>query len=271
MAARSSTWLAAALLAACSSVPEAPAPPGADAPRVAPRRAPPPEVRPSGWPAFVERQRSIAEVAAQQGRWPDALWAWEVVLALHPDDPGALAGRAGAQAAVSQGVAERRPRAQAARQRGDWDAAQRLNLEILAMAPDDDAAADALREIERQRTRRGNVAGFRATPAPPAPAPQPQRNDLEHANLLANQGELDAAITLLKPIATAPGASSAARSSLAELYWRQADRLQAQGDHAGVQVALQRCVQLAPTWKEARRRLAEVAATANAASAPVQR
>ncbi len=306
--ARRATWrpavaagLAAALLAACASVQEGDAPPQTAAVPRPPRHEPPVTVGPRGLPpapeaqaliTFEKSQRSAAEAAAAQQRWVDAIWAWEVVLALKPRDAQAQAQRSAALAAVAAGVAERLPRAAQARQRGEWEAAHRLYLEVLALAPGEPTAADALREMERQRARRTaaaaprapgvNVAAILATnqaqraaavlaPAMPAmgaaatrptptdptdPADRADSNDLEHASLLAAQGEIDAAIALLRPLASGPRANAAARAPLAELYWRQAERQEARGERGAAITALQRCLQLVPGHRLAAARLA---------------
>jgi hypothetical protein len=124
--------------------------------------------------AFERQYREQAAQAAALARWADALWAWDVVLALKPDDAEATVQRERAQRAAQAAVAEREPRAREAQQRGDADTATRLWLEVLSLAPEHAAAADALRQIERQRARRQNVAGgFRAGgPRPARPLPE---------------------------------------------------------------------------------------------------
>ncbi len=288
--------LAAALLVACASVDDGDAPPHpAPVPRP-PRHEPPAPASPRGLPpapeaqallTFEKSQRNAAEAAAAQQRWVDAIWAWEVVLALKPRDAQAQAQRSAAQAAVAAGVAERLPRAAQARQRGDAEAASRLYLEVLALAPGEPGAAEALREMERQRARRTAAVTARApstsaalslaaalpprqmAPPPaallpshsalkPAPDPTTERadsNDLEHASLLAAQGEIDAAIALLRPLASRPRANPAARTPLADLYWRQAERLEARGERGAAITALQRCLQLVPSHRLAAARL----------------
>lgn len=213
---------------------------------------------------FQRRQREAARLAEQQTRWIDAAWAWDVVLALEPDDREALARRAAAIDAADQGASERRQRARAAQQRGDLDTAVQLYIDTLALRPDDATAATALREIETARAPRRSAAAVAVRAAPraatraPAPvaaavraAPPPgPRNEFEHAGLLARQGEFEAAIKLLEPLALAPGGDREARNALADLYYRQASAL-ADGDPAGAKRALMRCLQLNPRHKEA--------------------
>lgn len=161
-------WVLAGALSACAAGPEAVVTEGRSA-------MPAPGARAASPVAGFERQhREQAAKAAALARWADAVWAWDVVLALKPDDAEAKAQRERAQRAAQAAVAEREPRAREAQQRGDADTATRLWLEVLSLAPEHAAAADALRQIERQRARRQNVAGgFRAGPPRPArPLPE---------------------------------------------------------------------------------------------------
>lgn len=147
----------AALLAGCASAPEAP--PVAPPPIVA---APAPAAT-DALSAFEQHQRGAAQAAARQGRWAAAVWTWDVVLALRPGDAAAREAHAAAQAAAKSVAADRKARAHQARQRGDLDGAIRLYLQALAAVPDDSAAAQALRDIERTRTQRGNSRGAAKT------------------------------------------------------------------------------------------------------------
>lgn len=208
---------------------------------------------------FEQRQRDAARAAAQQGRWTEAIWAWDVVLALHPADTAARGERDAAVASAAGIAADRLARARQARQRGDLDGAVKLYLEVLAVAPDDLAAADALREIERARTRRGSASAARtAQAAPPrgAAAGSGDRNDLEHASMLAQQGEFESAIALLAPQAAN---DPRARAQLADIYWRYAQRLEAR-DRAAAIAALRRCLQLDPGHKLAADKLKALSA-----------
>lgn len=235
---------AIALLAGCAAAPELP--PAAAPPAPAPAPVP---VAADTLPAFERQQRDAAQAAARQGRWADAVWAWDVVLALRPDDAAASAARAAALASARRIAADREARAHQARQRGDIDGAVKLYLEALAVAPEDASAANALRDIERARTRRGNLAGPRSAQSRPAAAAG--RNELEHASLLASQGEYESAIVLLTPLARS---DARARTQLADIYWRQAQRLEAR-DRAAAIAALRHCLQLEPGHTAAAQKL----------------
>ena len=178
----------------------------------APLPSPPPTVQVRGpepedgaMRSFASQRRDAAELAAKQARWADAAWHWQVLLALDAQDATARTGLAQAKAAAAAAAAERMQQARQAQQRGDRETATRLYLEVLVMVPDHAAAATALRDMERARTRRGNVQGYRPVFATPPVRPATQngdRNDLEHASMLAAQGDADAAIVLLQPLAS---------------------------------------------------------------------
>jgi hypothetical protein len=128
-------------------------------------------------------------------------------------------------------------------------------LELLALQPDDAAAADALRQIERERSRRSQLGRFARPPqvaarrptdngaTPPAASADAQRaanSQREHATMLARQGDLDGAIALLRDGGwwrTQP----AHRTLLADLYVRKAEGLkssQPEAARAAVEAAL---------------------------------
>lgn len=259
-----STVLALLLTACAATAP----PPPSSAPTDRPGHA-----RSSGQDAverFEGRQRAQAEAAMQQRRWADALWAWDVVLALAPRDAEARGQRDKARVQAEAAAAERRARALQARQKGDVESAMRLYLEALAQWPADAESADALREMERQRTRRGNVNGYRAPGAVTARRPYPDdakttaavvtgHNELEHASLLASQGDLDAAIAMLQPLSMGRRPDPAVRSRLADFYWRKAEQVAAKDPLAAIG-ALQRALQLAPGHPQATAKLKELKA-----------
>lgn len=241
--------LGAALLAGCAGSP--PPATGARSEARAPARDP-------AVAAFEARQRDEAEAAFRAGRHAEALWAWDVVLALAPQDAAAARRRAEVQAAAETAAEERVARARQAQQRGETEAAVRLYLEALAILPtghaSSTAAADALREIERERTRRGNVMGFRAAQVLQPRTPATERNELEHAAMLAGQGEVEAAIATLEAVLTRRPADTAARNALADLLVRRAERLQA-NDRRGAAAALERALQLVPGHRGATARM----------------
>jgi hypothetical protein len=105
----------AAALAGCGSAPPTPSPPPA-----LPAPAP---TSPDPTADFESRQVQAAEAASRQGRWADAVWAWDVLLTLRPGHSGYTASRQQSQAQLESALTERLSRADAARRRGEIDAA----------------------------------------------------------------------------------------------------------------------------------------------------
>lgn len=225
--------------------------------------APPPPARqplpvPAPLRGYERQQLERAEHAEGQGQWAEAALAWEVLSLLRPDDAAVRKRLVRARALIAQRVAEQQALAQAAQRRGDADAAAQAWLSLLALDPTDRNAADALRQIERERNRRSQVGRFarsplaarRANEAAAAPMPPPAAADTdaartansqrEHATMLARQGDLDGAIALLRdgtPWRTLP----AHRALLADLYVRKAEALkssQPDAARAAVEAAL---------------------------------
>ncbi len=172
--------------------------------------------------AFEQRHRQAAQAASNEGRLADALWHWDIVLALHPHDESVRRQRTQLLDRAQAQVQDRMNKAQQAQQQGHTDSAQRLYMEALAAQPTHRAAADALREMERQRTRRGQVnAGFTmkantakstaktATPqsAGTGSTTPDERNEAEHSSLMRIQDDVNAE-TASRPRAPAACASS---------------------------------------------------------------
>lgn len=217
-------------LAGCAS--RAPAPPPApDGGPVAPAVTPAAPLD-----AFQQQLQDRAERAEAQGRWAEAALGWEVLGLLRPDD-GAVSDRlAAARQQIDAHVARHQAAAQAAQRRGDGQAAMREWLELLALDPTHRGAADALRQIERERSARSQVGRFARPvlparrPAEPAPAPSPAlaeaarsaNSQREHATMLARQGDLDGAIALLRD-SPQWRSQPAHRSMVVDLYVRKAE------------------------------------------------
>lgn len=138
----------ATVAAGCATPPE---PPSVTAAAPAPRSEP----RRSFFPGPDEALRERARAADQERRWADAIVQWEAVLLLRPDDAEATAQIASLRARIADGVGEAMSRGEQARRRGDADAATTAYLRALALDPHHAGAQAALREIERDRLRRG--------------------------------------------------------------------------------------------------------------------
>lgn len=242
-----------ALLAACGSVP----PP--QAPVDGPQDEPSSQAVVSQAPAhvFEQRQRERAASLARQGRLADAAVAWELLTVLRPESPEYRERLAEVRRQAEAAATDRMQRAAAAYKRGELDNATVHYLSVLAVQPEHAQAAEALRSIERDRNKRyylGKLSRItltrRATQeSEVAAAPrrlQPgaaDRNDLEHATMLATQGELDTAIQLLERHLAADRRDDGARLLLAEVYYQKGEKLAAR-DKASAIATLERCVRL---------------------------
>lgn len=222
------------LLAGCAS--RAPAPDGTE-PAAAP--AAPVVTTVTPLQGYEQLQLERAERAEARAHWAEAALAWEVLSLLRPDDEAVQARLHAVRQRIAQLVAERQADAQAAQRRGDVDGAMRAWLELLALDPSHRGAADALRQIERERNQRSQVGRFARSPvttarrtndaaapmsAMAADAARRANSQREHATMLARQGDFDGAIALLRENAqwrTQP----AHRELLADLYVQKAESL----------------------------------------------
>lgn len=205
---------------------------------------------------FARARRAAAEKAMREQRWATALREWDVVLALQPDDAPAATARARAREAARSAAAALVDEGEAAQRRGETVAAMRLYLQALALWPDQAQASKALRELEAARMRRTRLQPF-AAPMQAARAPaaaKGDRNAVEHASLLAEQGELEAAVALLLPLSASRGGDAQARALLAELYVQQADAL-SDTDRGAAIAALERSLKLRPGHAPTQQRL----------------
>ena len=165
-----------------------------------------------------------------QGQLADAAMSWEILATLRPAEAEYAQRLQETRKLVDAALAQALQRGAQLQKKGELDSAANQYLAALALQPDRAQAAAGLRSIERERMRRGITArtarvagsGMVAAPAPaPANSTAPaERNDLEHASILAALGEIDAAIVLLeRRIARNKGtADLPACRKLAELY-----------------------------------------------------
>jgi tetratricopeptide (TPR) repeat protein len=206
--------------------------------------------------AFEQQYRERASSAQRQGHLADAAIAWEVLTVLRPESREYREALADTRRQIDAAVAERLPRAAQAQRRGDLDGATQGYLAVLALQPDSAPAADALRSIERERVKRqqlgrlSRLALMRRGTETMSPSDKSQapvvadRNELEHATILAGQGEIDSAIGLLERRLSADRNDRAARNMLADLYERKADDVLAVRDTAGAIALLEKSLRL---------------------------
>lgn len=227
--------------------------------------------------AYEQRLRERASSALRQRRLADAALAWELLTVLRPSSGEYRARLAETQAQIDAAVAERLPRAALAAQRGELETATQAYLAILARQPSNEAAADALRALERERNKRaflGKLSRHTLTQRAIADAEMAtttsalaERNELEHAALLAGDGEIDDAIALLERQVASDRRDGEARRSLADLYQRKAEMLLPR-DRPGAIATLQKSVRADPSLAIAWARLRQLQAKPVGASAP---
>lgn len=143
------------LLSACSGLPlEQPPPGAAEAPT--PSTATKPASAASSPPAeaLEERHRARAQVYAKEGNWADALVHWELLALLRPDSPVYREALAEARASITRQAAHLMQLAELARKQGNLDQAELWYLRVLNLDRENIAAAQALRDIEADRTKR---------------------------------------------------------------------------------------------------------------------
>lgn len=282
-----SLWAACALTVACVSPP-----PAEPAPEPVVRTTLAPVAATSPHPAFEQRQRERALSLAREGRLADAVVAWEVLIVLRPDVAAYRERFDEVNRQIDATVAERLARAAQAARRGEIDGAMQLYLGVLAVEPDQAKAANALRALERERVKRNYVGKYTRftltrrsiSDGEMKSAPKlEERNELEHASMLAGQGDFDDATALLEQRLKTNPREPATQRLLADLYFQ---KVQAQPglDKATAVRGLERSVQLDPTHAAAKARLwqlkssnaapraaqATVAAPARPASTPVR-
>lgn len=249
-------WACLGLLAGCTSAPPAPGPVPADGAAVAPVRTAPSV---NGFSAFEREQTERAQQAEARGHWAQAVWAWELLTLLSPDDPQPQTRLAAARERARQLASAKMAAAETARHRGELDAAAQAYLEALALEPHRRESAQALRQVELERERRrlaarnariggaAPVASRRpldeAADGMAAASPEVTRrlqSAREHAAILVAQGDLDGAIQLLRD-ALPPRPDAGARTQLADLYVAKAEalrRIDASAARAAVEAAL---------------------------------
>jgi tetratricopeptide (TPR) repeat protein len=219
--------LAALVVAGCGTSPTA-APTAPAAEEVVARMPPPAS-------AFERRLRDRALSQGRQGRLAEAAVSWEILTVLRPDAGEYRDRLADIRRLIDTSLPDRLQRGAQALKRGDLDAASLQYLAALSLQPDHAQAADALRQIERERNKRSYLgkhsrstltrrAMTEAQMANTAPAVPLDRNEVEHASMLATQGEHDDAIALLERHLAVDKRDAAACQLLADIYFQKAEK-----------------------------------------------
>jgi hypothetical protein len=139
----------AAALAGCAT------PPPADPLRAEPSATPHASVSPTAVRDAAENaHRARAEADAREGRLADALVQWEILALLRPDVQEYQDEMDRTRRQIRDRTASLLQAASDARRRGNLDQAAMNYLRVLSIDRTHAAAAESLREIERERTRR---------------------------------------------------------------------------------------------------------------------
>jgi len=165
--------LAATWLAGCANVGEARAP----------------FSQPAAVAGFEQQHLKEARKQATQGDLAEAAYHWEVLTVLRPDLAEYRQKLTQTREQIERNATELMRGARQAQQKGALEEATQRYLSVLALQPDDKAAAQALRAIERERIRREQLGKYssrqlqprmpaarKAAPAnggTPVPAPYP--------------------------------------------------------------------------------------------------
>jgi tetratricopeptide (TPR) repeat protein len=210
--------------------------------------------------SYANEQRVAAREAQQAERFRDAQSHWLAVLTLHPNDAEAEQGLQGARSAAQAAAAAHFLKVQAARARKDLEAAQRWALETLALDPTHTEAVSALRQLQLERNRRlgrsnGAMSATDSTRRARARSgtstgTSTAVDDLEHASLLADAGEIEGALQILLPLTAKPGANPELRNRTCTLLLRQA-RARLTSDRKAALSSIERCLQVQPKHSEA--------------------
>ena len=241
--------LAAMALLACST----PAPESAQSPPATRDDLSAAVAAQSPAPAYERKLRERLQALTRQGRLADAALTAETLCVLRPDVPEYRDSLAELRRQIDVAVADRMQRAAAAQKRGELDAATQQYLAALALQPDQPLAADALRAIERERNKRnylGKYSRFTLTKRSMAeatvPVSAPESNELEHASILASQGDIDDAIAVLEKRLAADRRDESARQLLGDVYVQKAEAV-APRDRKAAIATLDKALRLDPS------------------------
>ncbi len=213
----------AALLAACAQ---------------APVTNPPLESSPR--PALDARGQAIAshlqraQQAKSAGDLAKAENEWHIVALLAPEEPKYRREQEAVAATIRQGVREQLQIGNVAMKGGDSERATQAMLRVLALDPDNDEAAKALREIDRQRITR--IQGDRAQKLRPvdvagvkAAASASEQYDLEQPLEMLRAGDVNGGLRELRAYVDANPGNRTARQKIGTAVADRARELQTKG------------------------------------------
>jgi tetratricopeptide (TPR) repeat protein len=192
------------------------------------------------------RGRALALTAER--RWPEALAQWEVLALMRPASGEYRDQAERARKQIADGVAQSLAAADQARKRGDLDRATSQYLRVLSLDPANSTAAEALREIERERTRRAYLSRPPRTTMGAAPTEPYNRgtttnealSDLDVGTMLLRQGDAaGAAQSFQRQLQRSPN-DAQAKAGLAEASFQLASQYAQQGRNEDALVYFER-------------------------------
>ena len=237
----------AALLAACAEVPVATPSPELASPR--------PALDARG--QAIARHQQLAQQARSAGDLAKAENEWHIVALLAPDEPKYRREQEAVTAAIRQGVREQLQIGNAALKGGDSERATQAMLRVLALDPDNDEAAKALREIDRQRITRiqvdraqklkpVDIAGVKTA------ASASEQYDLEQPLEMLRAGDVNGGLRELRAYVDANPGNRAARQKIGTAVADRARELQAKGSREQAYTLYEQAVALrgetTPEW-----------------------
>jgi tetratricopeptide (TPR) repeat protein len=238
----------AALLAACAQAPVVTNPP-------VELSSPRPTLDARGQAIASHLQR--AQQAKGAGDLAKAENEWHIVALLAPEEPRYRREREAVAASIRQGVREQLQIGNAAMKGGDSERATQAMLRVLALDPDNDEAAKALREIDRQRITR--IQGDRAQKLRPvdiagvkAAASASEQYDLEQPLEMLRAGDVNGGLRELRAYVDANPGNRAARQKIGTAVADRARELQTKGSREQAYLLYEQAVALrgetTPEW-----------------------
>lgn len=151
--------LLAALAACCVTLYGCQTPPEGEAPSKGPMPGAesgqePGSAARSALQALVERHHALAQRYARERNWADALVQWELLTMLKPDSQEYREATAQTRAQIAARAATLMQMAEQARRQGNLDQAETMYLRLISVDRENATAAQALRELESERTKR---------------------------------------------------------------------------------------------------------------------
>lgn len=104
--------------------------------------------------ALEEHHRELAQAAMREGNWADALVRWELLTLIKPASREYRDAITETRGRITASAASLLRSADQARKNGNLDQATTLYLRVLTVDRENTAAAQALREIDAERTKR---------------------------------------------------------------------------------------------------------------------